>query len=169
MSKHKKITFIIHCIKPTVQLLFKIRFPKGGPTCRRQVINPRHQTPQGQSVAKPETPLQNICSWVARYDIKGSVSTVLNPIFSKKVQLNLCMDIDIDIKSSFNANKSSLWTARLDICNKFCERQHGKTLTAETFSWRVWWYIKHEWNNDWNIFSLQKCCIKIGFKYGAKS
>ena len=25
-------------------------------------------------------------SWVARYDIKGSVSTVLNPIFSKKVQ-----------------------------------------------------------------------------------
>ena len=27
---------------------------------RRQVVNPRHQTPQGQSVAKPETPLQNI-------------------------------------------------------------------------------------------------------------
>ena len=25
-------------------------------------------------------------SWVARCDIKGSVSTVLNPIFSKKVQ-----------------------------------------------------------------------------------
>ena len=24
------------------------------------VVNPRHQTPQGQSVAKPETPLQNI-------------------------------------------------------------------------------------------------------------
>ena len=35
-------------------------FPKGGPTCMRQVVNPRHQTPQGQSVAKPETPLQNI-------------------------------------------------------------------------------------------------------------
>ena len=54
-----------------------MRFPKGGRTCRRQVVNPRHQTPQGQSVAKPETP-----SWVAR----GSVSTVLNSIFSKKVQ-----------------------------------------------------------------------------------
>ena len=26
------------------------------------------------------------CSWVARCDIKGSVGTVLNPIFSKKVQ-----------------------------------------------------------------------------------
>ena len=46
--------------RPTAQLLFKIRFPKGGPTCRRQVVNPRHQTPQGQSVAKPETPLLNI-------------------------------------------------------------------------------------------------------------
>ena len=58
--KTQKIRFIIHYVKPTAQLLFKIRFPKGGPTCRRQVANPRHQTPQGQSVAKPETPLQNI-------------------------------------------------------------------------------------------------------------
>ena len=60
VKTHKKIRFIIHYVKPTAQLLFKIRFPKGGPTCRRQVVNPRHQTPQGQSVAKPETPLQNI-------------------------------------------------------------------------------------------------------------
>ena len=52
----KKIRFIIQYVKPTAQLLFRIRFPKGGPTCRRQVVNPRHQTPQGQSVAKPETP-----------------------------------------------------------------------------------------------------------------
>ena len=58
--KTQKIRFIIHYVKPTAQLLFKIRFPKGGQTCRRQVVNPRHQTPQGQSVAKPETPLQNI-------------------------------------------------------------------------------------------------------------
>ena len=54
----KKIRFIIHYVKPTAQLLFKIQCPKGGPTCRRQVVNPRHQTPQGQSVTKPETPLQ---------------------------------------------------------------------------------------------------------------
>ena len=58
--KTQKIRYIIHYVKPTAQLLFKIRFPKGGPTCRRQVVNPWHQTPQGQSVAKPETPLQNI-------------------------------------------------------------------------------------------------------------
>ena len=56
----KKIRFNIHYVKPTAQLLFKIRFPKSGPKCRRQVVNPRHQTPQGQSVTKPETPLQNI-------------------------------------------------------------------------------------------------------------
>ena len=58
--KTQKIRFIIHYVEPTAQLLFKIRFPKGGPTCRRQVVNPRYQSLQGQSVAKPETPLQNI-------------------------------------------------------------------------------------------------------------
>ena len=58
--KTQKIRYIIYNVKPTAQQLFKMRFPKGGPTCRMQVVNPRHQTPQGQSVAKPETPLQNI-------------------------------------------------------------------------------------------------------------
>ena len=52
--------YIIQYVKPTAQLVFKNRFPKGGATCRRQVVNPRHQTSQGQSVAKPENPLQNI-------------------------------------------------------------------------------------------------------------
>ena len=56
----KKRIYTIHYVKPTAQLLFKSRFPKSGQTYRRQVVNPRHQTPQGQSVAKPETPLQNI-------------------------------------------------------------------------------------------------------------
>ena len=56
--KTQKIRVLIHYVKPTAQLLFKIRFPKGGPTCRRQVVNPQYQTPQGQSVAKPETRLQ---------------------------------------------------------------------------------------------------------------
>ena len=36
------------------------RFPKSGAAYRRKVANPRHQTPQGQSAAKPGTPLQNI-------------------------------------------------------------------------------------------------------------
>ena len=58
--KTQKMGYIIHYVKHTAQLLLKIRFPKGGPTCMRQVVNPRHQTPQRQSVGKPETPLQNI-------------------------------------------------------------------------------------------------------------
>ena len=55
----RKWRYTIQYVKPTAQLVFKNRFPKGGPTCRKQVVNPRHQTSQGQSVAKPETPLQN--------------------------------------------------------------------------------------------------------------
>ena len=47
----------LHYVKPTTPLQFVSRFPKSGPTYRRQVVNPRPQTPQGQSVAKPETPL----------------------------------------------------------------------------------------------------------------
>ena len=35
-------------------------FLKRGPTLSRQVVNPPYQTPQGQSVAKPGTPLWNI-------------------------------------------------------------------------------------------------------------
>ena len=62
--KTQKVRYIIHYVKPTAQLLFKIRFPKGGPTCSTQMVNPR----------------------VARCDIKGSIITVLNPIFWKKVQ-----------------------------------------------------------------------------------
>ena len=39
MSKYKKKwRYTIHYVKPTAQLLFKSRFPKGGPTCRRQVV-----------------------------------------------------------------------------------------------------------------------------------
>ena len=56
--KMKKIR--IYYVKPTAQLVFKKWFPKDGPTCRRQVVNPRHQTSQGHSAAKPENPLQNI-------------------------------------------------------------------------------------------------------------
>ena len=60
VSRHIQLHVKIQYVKPTAQLLFKSRFPKGGPTCSRQVVDPRHQTPQGQLVANPETPLQNI-------------------------------------------------------------------------------------------------------------
>ena len=61
MSKYKKKwRFTIHYVKPTAQQLFKSQFSKSASTYRRQVVNPRHQTLQGQSVSKPETPLQSI-------------------------------------------------------------------------------------------------------------
>ena len=50
----KKCFPLCQTYKPTI---IQVRFPKSGPTYRGQVINPRHQTPQGQSVAKPGTPL----------------------------------------------------------------------------------------------------------------
>ena len=59
-----------------------VRFPKGGPTCRRQMVNPRHQTISCKAWNSPA----DYPSWVARCDIKGSVSTLLNPIFWKKAQ-----------------------------------------------------------------------------------
>ena len=37
MSKYKKWRYTIHYVKPTAQLLFKSRFSKDGPTCRRHL------------------------------------------------------------------------------------------------------------------------------------
>ena len=48
-KKRKWKIYAIQYVKPTAQLVFKNQFPKGGPTCRRQVVNPRHQTSQGLS------------------------------------------------------------------------------------------------------------------------
>ena len=47
----------LHYVKFIIQLSFKTRFPKGGLIQDCQVVNPRYQTLQGQSVAKPRTPL----------------------------------------------------------------------------------------------------------------
>ena len=47
---------VLHYVTPS----FQARFPKSRPTYRRQVINPRHRTPQGQSVSKPQMFLWNM-------------------------------------------------------------------------------------------------------------
>ena len=39
--------FFLHNGKLTKLLLFETNFPKRGPTYRRLVLYPRHQTPQG--------------------------------------------------------------------------------------------------------------------------
>ena len=41
---------VLHYAKLTNPLPFHIWLPKSGPTFRSQVVNLRHQTPQGQSV-----------------------------------------------------------------------------------------------------------------------
>ena len=57
-KKNEDLQSIMSNLQPNCCL--KVDFQKRGQTCRSQVVNPRHQTPQGQSLAKPETPLQNI-------------------------------------------------------------------------------------------------------------
>ena len=59
----------------------KNRFKKGGPQCRRQVVNPRRKDNQLQSLKLP----CRISKFIVRCDIKGSDGTMLNPIFRKKV------------------------------------------------------------------------------------
>ena len=60
ISKTMKKWLIIHFIKFANPLSFQTRSPKRGPTYSRQLVDPRHQTPQGQSNAKPRLPLLNI-------------------------------------------------------------------------------------------------------------
>ena len=45
MKSHAKLTYQLSILKCE---------PKSGLSCRRQVVHPRPQTPQGESVAKPE-------------------------------------------------------------------------------------------------------------------
>ena len=83
MSKHTKKRFIIHYVKPTAQLLKFDLQKMDQHTGSKWLIHDtkRHEDNQLQSLKLPaEYP-----SWVVRCDIKGSVSTVLNPIFSNKV------------------------------------------------------------------------------------
>ena len=59
MWNNKKKKKKLFSLMPNLQTYyhFKLDFSKSGPTYKGQVVNPWHQTPQGQSVAKPGTPL----------------------------------------------------------------------------------------------------------------
>ena len=54
------------------------RFPKGGPTYKRQVFKPRHQTPRGQTALNSfvEYPSQE-----CKFDIEQFHGNVFNLIF----------------------------------------------------------------------------------------
>ena len=54
VKTHKKIKYIIHYVKPTAQLLFKMRFPKCGPTCKWLMHDTkRHKDNKMQSLKLP--------------------------------------------------------------------------------------------------------------------
>ena len=55
--------------------------PKSGPSCRRTVVHPRPQTPQGESVAKPGTPMLIILSIACKYEVHGNLCS---PLFEKQ-------------------------------------------------------------------------------------
>ena len=78
----KKLFPIVSTLQTHYQFKLDV---KNGPTHRRQVVNPRHQTPQGYSVAKPGTPLKNIL--IGNLNIKNeSEGNMSNPIFKEKVK-----------------------------------------------------------------------------------
>ena len=60
-KKNKKVVF--HYVKLKTYYHFKLDFQKVDQYYRGHVVNPRHQNPQGQSVAKTGTPLYNILVW----------------------------------------------------------------------------------------------------------
>ena len=51
-----------------------------------QVVNPRHRTPPGQSVAKPETPLLEYPSRECKLDMKESEGNMFSPLYKEYVQ-----------------------------------------------------------------------------------
>ena len=71
---------LVHYAKLPSQLLLEL-ISKSGATYRRQVVNPRHQTPQGKAVAKPATSPAEYPSWEHKLDIKESYGNMFNPIF----------------------------------------------------------------------------------------
>ena len=75
MKSHSKLTY---WLVPT--LILKCE-PNSGLSCRRQVLRPRPQTPQGESVAKPETSLLIILSTACKYEVHGNL---FSPLFEKR-------------------------------------------------------------------------------------
>ena len=92
----KKWRYTIHYVKPTVQLLFKSRFSKGGPTCRRQVVNPRHhgsyQTPTILFESKTH---KSINSYTITYAVKEFLLSIIsNSVTVLSLQWNVFATID---------------------------------------------------------------------------
>ena len=70
MKQSKTTKKVFQYVILTNLLSFQTRFPKSGPTDRGQVVNLRHQTPQGQSVAKKDesSTLPTLCVQQSKVD-----------------------------------------------------------------------------------------------------
>ena len=60
---------------PTLILKYE---PKSELPCRRRVVHSRPQTPQGESVAKHETPLLIILSIACKYEVHDNLFSPLS-------------------------------------------------------------------------------------------
>ena len=143
ICQNKKIRYIVHYIKPTVQVLFKIRFPKGGPTCRRQVVNRPHQTPQGQS---PFSSKLSVFAVGPQYQhryfffiyIKKNIIWVTQHF--KKIHVSLKPEWDLQGKYWMEASfiqgflQLSLWCI---LGSNLCKHGHSVTAEARTSLVRV--------------------------------
>ena len=82
-EKYKKVKHMLHYIKLMIHLPVWVEFLKNWLTYKRQVINSRHQIPQGQSIAKLETVLQNILleniNWIRRMS-RENMETDTKPV-----------------------------------------------------------------------------------------
>ena len=94
----------------TLTVISKNR-PKIGPFNRRQVVHPRPQTPQGESVAKPETPLLIILS-IVYVNVICRRSMETTPIhFSTR------MSVDRNIQERWTAEETVTQTLMIEIQN----------------------------------------------------
>ena len=79
-----KQTFVV--MSTSQNFWLKSWYLKSRPTCRKQVVRPRHEAPQGQSVARPRILLLIILVKNKKNDVKETNGNMYNPMFWKKLQ-----------------------------------------------------------------------------------
>ena len=122
--------------------------PKSGLSCRRQMVHPRPQTPQGESVAKPETPLLIILS----------IAWVWGP-------LHLVQSVIRKTKSVDKTHPRDVVLIRMDICKLLRAKQVDWPACEKCMS-RCSWHmllIKHSaLLSQFHIFYYRhRCCDNI--------
>ena len=127
----------LHYVKVTNALSFQARFRKIGPSYRRQVLNPRHQTPQG--------PLQSLelpCIIIIIFIIEHSASV---STWNWECSSIILMQIACDLTFHWHTSKIlwqyliCLWNNKLMIMcfTLFIEHFDGSVQDCST----IWWHL----------------------------